>query len=113
MAVIDGGFSFGAVAPLNENRGGSRNGSTAGGGLASGTTSAGKSAADTFLDYMKKSAAERMTDAWLAAHGLTRADLAAMSPEKRDAVMKQMAEDIRKQMEQEATAGPRKATKPA
>jgi acyl-CoA reductase-like NAD-dependent aldehyde dehydrogenase len=60
------------------------------------------SAVDNFLDYMKESPAERMADSWLAAHGLSKEKLAAMSPEQRDAVLKQMAKEIKDQVAQAA-----------
>jgi acyl-CoA reductase-like NAD-dependent aldehyde dehydrogenase len=60
------------------------------------------SAADNFLAYMKESPAERMADSWLAAHGLSKAKLAAMTPEQRDAVLKQMAKEITDQVAQAA-----------
>jgi len=63
----------------------------------------GNAAADEFLAYMKESPAERMADAWLASHGLTREKLKAMTPEQRDAVEKQMAKDIKDQLEQQAS----------
>ena len=63
---------------------------------------AADSAVDDFLAYMKKSLAERMADAWLAAHGLDRAKLKAMSPEDREAVLKQMAEELKLQLQQAA-----------
>ncbi|MDR3425009.1 MAG: hypothetical protein P4M13_08050 [Alphaproteobacteria bacterium] len=53
-----------------------------------------------FLDFMKESPAERMEDMWLASHHLTKQDLAAMSPEKREAIEKQMAHDIKQEIEQ-------------
>ena len=57
-------------------------------------------AVESFLSYMKKSSAERMADSWLAAHGLTREKLDAMTPEERDAVLKKMAADIKNEMDQ-------------
>jgi hypothetical protein len=60
-------------------------------------------AVDDFLAYMKKSLAERMADAWLAAHGLDRQKLKAMKPAERDAVLKQMAAELAQQLRQ-ATA---------
>ena len=60
------------------------------------------SAVDNFLNYMKESPAERMADAWLASHGLSKEKLAAMSPEKREAVLKQMAKEIQDQVAQTA-----------
>ena len=58
---------------------------------------------ESFLVYMKKSPAERLEDAWLQSHHLTRQDLAAMSPEKRRALEQQMADEIQTQLKQ-ATA---------
>jgi hypothetical protein len=63
---------------------------------------AGNAAVDEFLAYMKKSLAERMADAWLAAHGLDREKLKAMKPEERDAILKQMAEELKQQLQQAA-----------
>ncbi|WP_395022958.1 hypothetical protein [Dongia sp.] len=71
---------------------------------------AGNAAVDEFLAYMKKSLAERMADAWLAAHGLDRAKLKAMKPDEREAVLKQMAEELKQQLQQ-ATAAAKGARK--
>ena len=62
----------------------------------------GNSAVDEFLAYMKKSLAERMADAWLAAHGLDREKLKAMKPEDREAVLQQMAAELKQQLQQAA-----------
>ena len=64
----------------------------------------GNAAVDDFLAYMKKSLAERMADAWLAAHGLDRDKLKSMKPEERDAVLKQMADELKQQLQQAAVA---------
>jgi hypothetical protein len=69
------------------------------------------SAADDFLNYMKESSAERMADSWLASHGLSKEKLAAMTPEQRDAVLKQMAKEIKDEVAQSAQDKPSK--KPA
>jgi ABC-type transporter MlaC component len=55
-----------------------------------------------FLDYMHKPLAERIRDAWLAAHHLTEDDLKNMSPSERDSIEKQMAADLKAQMQQQA-----------
>jgi hypothetical protein len=54
-----------------------------------------------FLNYMKETPAQQMEDAWLVSHHLTRKDLAAMSPDKREAIEKQMAEEIKQKVKQE------------
>lgn len=59
---------------------------------------------DVFLNWMKKSPAERMEDIWLKAHGLSKEKLAAMDPKDREAVMKQMKEDIERQLKDETEA---------
>jgi acyl-CoA reductase-like NAD-dependent aldehyde dehydrogenase len=64
----------------------------------------GDAAVDEFLAYMKKSLAERMADAWLAAHGLDREKLKAMKPDQREAVLKQMAEELKQQLQQATEA---------
>jgi hypothetical protein len=64
------------------------------------TGSTGDSAAQTFLNYMKETPAQKLEDAWLASHHLTRKDLEAMSPAKRQAIEKQMAEEIKAQTKQ-------------
>lgn len=56
---------------------------------------------ELFLNYMKKSVSERYIDAWLAARGLTKEAVAAMSPEERRAVMKLMEEDIKRQIKED------------
>ncbi|HEX9448571.1 MAG TPA: hypothetical protein VF920_11350 [Dongiaceae bacterium] len=71
-------------------------------GLSSATTGTDSEATKTFLDYMKKSAAQHLRDAWLKSHNLTEEKLAAMSPAERAAVEKQIADDIKKQMQEEA-----------
>lgn len=67
-------------------------------------------AADDFLAYMKESPAERMMDSWLAAHGLSKEALAAMPPEKRDAILKQMAKELQDQIAQTAREKAEKKT---
>ena len=83
--------------------------------LSDSKVAAGNSAVDEFLAYMKKTLAERMADAWLAAHGLDREKLKAMKPEQREAVLKQMAEELKQQLQQatEAAKSGRKKTEAA
>ena len=49
---------------------------------------------DQFMDMSKKTLAERIRDQYLDAHGLTEEDLAAMSPEDREAVEAEIREAI-------------------
>ncbi len=62
----------------------------------------GQAAVQGFMTYMKKTPAEMLRDQWLAAHNLTEEKLKAMTPEQRDAINKQIAEEIKQKMEQEA-----------
>lgn len=105
------GMSFGMVTTPSQrqSRGMSRSGLVDPKG-SDGKVAAGNSAVDEFLAYMKKSLAERMADAWLAAHGLDRDKLKAMKPEQREAVLKQMAEELKQQLQQ-ATQAARSARK--
>lgn len=66
-----------------------------------------QNAEDIFLDYMKKSPAERMQDQWLKAHGLTKEKLASMSPKEQEAVMKQMQDDIEESLKRQAENKPK------
>jgi len=74
-------------------------------GGGSSLASAGEDGAvKNFLDYMKKPVAQRLRDAWLSSHNLTEKDLAAMSAADREAIEKQMAADLKSQMQQQAQA---------
>jgi hypothetical protein len=95
-----GGLSFGTVMTAEPAR------SSKSGTLDEKPSS---SAVDDFLAYMKKSLAERMADVWLASHGLDRDKLKAMSPEKREAVLKQMAQELKQQLTQAAAEKTKKA----
>ncbi len=83
------GFDFGPVTPAQQQP-------------ARLSTGKPNAAADDFLAYMKKSSAERMQESWLAAHGLSKEKLAAMSPEQREAVLQQMAKELKEQVAEKA-----------
>lgn len=53
-------------------------------------------AVQNFMNYMNESPEERFIDSWLTAHHLSREELAKMDPEKREAIMKQIAEDMKR-----------------
>jgi hypothetical protein len=63
-------------------------------------TQAGKTVEQTFLDYMKKTPEQRFEEAWLAAHGLTKEQFDALPPDQREALTKQMAEDLKASLTQ-------------
>jgi predicted flavoprotein YhiN len=64
-----------------------------------------KSPAQEFLDYMKKTPEERMQEAWLRAHGIDPEDFEAMPPEKKQALMDEMKEDIEAKLKEAAEKG--------
>ena len=72
---------------------------SAAGGAKSKAAQEDAQAVTNFMDYMKETPAQRFEDQWLAAHGLTEKDLEKMSPDKRAAITKQMADDMKKQMQ--------------
>jgi len=59
-------------------------------------------AAQNFLKYMNETPAQKLEDAWLKAHHLTREQLAAMPPAQREAIEKQMAADLKEKLKQQA-----------
>lgn len=62
------------------------------------------SAADEFLEYMKMTPAERLQDSWLRAHGISKEEFDAMSPEEQQKILAQMKQDIEEKMKREANA---------
>ena len=81
---------------------GASSGQTLQSAATSGSGSDSDSFEQTFLNYMKESPAQRMTDAWLKAHHLTEKSLQALPPAQRDAIENEMAEDIKKLIERKA-----------
>lgn len=73
-------------------------------GLSASNSTSDDPAVKSFLDYMKKSPAQRLRDAWLSAHHLTEDQLKGMTASQREAIEKQMANDIKAQMQQQAQA---------
>ncbi|QUS38402.1 hypothetical protein RPMA_05740 [Tardiphaga alba] len=76
------------------------------------TPSALDSAIDTpqtpeekFLDYAKKSPAEKLRDSLLQSIGVTEEELAQMSPDQRKAIEEKIAEKIKETLEQKASKG--------
>ena len=51
---------------------------------------------ETFLACMKKSPVERWVDSWLSARGLTKDAFDKLPPDEREALAKEMAEDLKK-----------------
>ncbi|HZB93260.1 MAG TPA: hypothetical protein VE397_17570 [Stellaceae bacterium] len=73
---------------------------SAAGGIGSSSVNSSGSTTQWFLDYVKETPAQRWEDSWLAAHGLTQQELNSMPVQKRDAILQQMANDLKQQMQQ-------------
>lgn len=68
----------------------------------SATKNSGEDVVQQFMDYMKESSAQRMEDAWLAAHGITRKQFDAMSGAEKQKIVKEMQQDIKQKLKQQA-----------
>lgn len=55
-------------------------------------------AVNAFLTESKKTPAERIRDDWLARHKLTEEDLKSMPSDKREAVEKEIAEELKRKL---------------
>jgi hypothetical protein len=66
--------------------------------------------ADTqeFLDYMKKTPAQRMQETWFKQHGITKEQFDAMSPADQQKVLAQMKQDIEEKIKERQEAENRK-----
>jgi hypothetical protein len=102
-------LSLGAYNPLMGASVGGGAGATAPPTVADASATARDSGLDTavqdFLDYAKKTPAERMRDAILKSMGLTEEDLKSMSPEKRKAVEETIRQKIKQAAEEAAKKG--------
>jgi hypothetical protein len=78
---------------------------SSGGTTSKNQSQSGDDAVQAFDNYMKETPAQRMEDAWLAAHNITKEQLAAMTPQQRAGIMKQMATDIKNQIEKKLGTG--------
>lgn len=61
-----------------------------------------KTPAEQFLEYMAKTPEQRWREAWLKQHNMTEKDFEALSPEKKQAIEAQMAQDLKEQIRQTA-----------
>ncbi|GLR78026.1 hypothetical protein GCM10007856_06960 [Azospirillum oryzae] len=66
-------------------------------GSSAGPTTDTTAVAD-FLAEAKKSPAERIRDEWLARHKMTKDDLNALPPEQREAIEKEIAEELKRKL---------------
>jgi hypothetical protein len=58
-----------------------------------------------FLDYMKKTPAQRWQDAWLKSHGITQEQFDAMSPAEKWKILQQIREDMEAKMKDQMEHG--------
>lgn len=61
-----------------------------------------KTAAEEFLEYMHKPAAERMMEAWLRQKGISEAEWEAMPADKKAALMEEMRQEIEEKLRKAA-----------
>ncbi len=66
------------------------------------TSTKEKTPAEQFLEYMSKTPQQRWQEAWLKQHGYTPEQFAALPAEKKQALMDEMAQDMKEQMRQTA-----------
>lgn len=71
-------------------------------GLPQTDDSSGGSALDYLTKYLNETPAQRMIDAWLKRHHLTEKQLESMPPDQQKAIRKQMADDIKKEIQQKS-----------
>jgi hypothetical protein len=64
--------------------------------------SSGSGALQWLTNYLKESPAKQYEDAWLAQHHLTEQQLNAMPPGAQAAIRKQMEDDIKKKLQEQA-----------
>ena len=55
-------------------------------------------AAAAFKEYMSKPLAEKMLDAWLGKHGMTREDFEALPPAEQQKILDQMKQELEAEM---------------
>lgn len=72
---------------------------------AAATKQVGPTAEEKFLDYAKKSPAEKIRDALLKSIGVTEQEFAQMSPEQRKEVEQKIADKIKEAMQKQAEKG--------
>lgn len=96
---IDGYRAYGyGLQQSNQTRAARGSGSSDGTGGTGSVEAKATSAVDAFLAEAKKTPAERIRDDWLARHKMTEEDLQAMSPEKREAIEKEIAEELKRKL---------------
>ncbi|MFD1623646.1 hypothetical protein [Azospirillum griseum] len=95
------GYASYATNPYAQTRASSRTSSTAAGTTdesASGSSASKTSAADAFLAEARKTPAQRIREDWLARHKMSEDDLKTMDDKQREAVEKDIAEEIKRKL---------------
>ncbi|WP_119829127.1 hypothetical protein [Azospirillum cavernae] len=92
------GYSSYATNPYAQTRSTTKSGASES-GASNGEVAAPKtSAADAFLAEAKKTPAQRIRDDWLARHKMSEEDLQSMDSKKREAIEKEIAEEIKRKL---------------
>ncbi|ESQ81446.1 hypothetical protein [Asticcacaulis benevestitus] len=93
------GSSF--TMPVSFNMGSSSKTSTTSDPLSQIAPSSSDTAEASLMKFLKMSPAEKLQCTWLNSHGITKEKLAAMKPEERIAIQKQMTDELQEQARQE------------
>lgn len=64
------------------------------------------SPAEQFRDFMNSTPAEKLQEAWLARHGISKEEFAAMEPAAKQALVEQMKKEIEEEMKQANAKAP-------
>jgi hypothetical protein len=95
-AIISSMQSFALPNRLQPNKGGS---------VSENVTDPAQSAEQKFLDYAKKTPAEKLRDSMLASIGLTEDEVKNMSPEQRKDVEQKLTEKIKEAVDKQSRDG--------
>lgn len=68
------------------------------------SSSPASGAVKAFTDYMNKTPAQQMQDAWLQQHGITQDQFNAMSPADKQKLLDEMKRELQQKMEDKAKA---------
>jgi hypothetical protein len=92
------GYSSYATNPYAQTRSTTKSSASESGASNDKVAAPKTSAADAFLAEAKKTPAQRIRDDWLARHKMSEEDLQAMDSKKREAVEKDIAEEIKRKL---------------
>lgn len=67
-------------------------------------SSSGSDAIADFMNYMKETPEQRMQEAWLKSHGISKEEFDAMSPERKAGIVAQMRQEIEQKLREKSAA---------